>query len=287
MEWEVHKMRIIENRKWFYIISLVLIIPGIVSMFVQGFNLGIDFKGGSMLRYKMEATVEAAAVNQTIQDLQLVSELSVQKSGDEFYIRTNELGQEQTQQITEALAAQFGNIELQSAESVGATIGSELVKNAFLSVGLALVLMLIYITFRFEWTFGVAAVLSLAQVVLLVCGVFSIFQFEVNGAFIAAVLTVIGYSINDTIVIFDRVRENLRMKKKDPLATLLNKSIMQTMNRSVNTVLVVLMPLITLLIFGGASIKYFVMAMLVGFVYGAYSSICIASPFYYEVKQRA
>lgn len=280
-------MRIIENRKWFYIISLVLIIPGIVSMFVQGFNLGIDFKGGSMLRYKMEATVEAAAVNQTIQDLQLVSELSVQKSGDEFYIRTNELGQEQTQQITEALAAQFGNIELQSAESVGATIGSELVKNAFLSVGLALVLMLIYITFRFEWTFGVAAVLSLAQVVLLVCGVFSIFQFEVNGAFIAAVLTVIGYSINDTIVIFDRVRENLRMKKKDPLATLLNKSIMQTMNRSVNTVLVVLMPLITLLIFGGASIKYFVMAMLVGFVYGAYSSICIASPFYYEVKQRA
>ncbi len=280
-------MRIIENRKWFYIISLVLIIPGIVSMFVQGFNLGIDFKGGSMLRYKMEATVEAAAVNQTIQDLQLVSELSVQKSGDEFYIRTNELGQEQTQQITEALAAQFGNIELQSAESVGATIGSELVKNAFLSVGLALVLMLIYITFRFEWTFGVAAVLSLTQVVLLVCGVFSIFQFEVNGAFIAAVLTVIGYSINDTIVIFDRVRENLRMKKKDPLATLLNKSIMQTMNRSVNTVLVVLMPLITLLIFGGASIKYFVMAMLVGFVYGAYSSICIASPFYYEVKQRA
>lgn len=280
-------MRIIENRKWFYIISLVLIIPGIVSMFVQGFNLGIDFKGGSMLRYKMEATVEAAAVNQTIQDLQLVSELSVQKSGDEFYIRTNELGQEQTQQITEGLAAQFGNIELQSAESVGATIGSELVKNAFLSVGLALVLMLIYITFRFEWTFGVAAVLSLAQVVLLVCGVFSIFQFEVNGAFIAAVLTVIGYSINDTIVIFDRVRENLRMKKKDPLATLLNKSIMQTMNRSVNTVLVVLMPLITLLIFGGASIKYFVMAMLVGFVYGAYSSICIASPFYYEVKQRA
>ncbi|MDD4170845.1 MAG: protein translocase subunit SecF [Syntrophomonas sp.] len=279
-------MLIIEKRKWFYIFSLVVIIPGIISMFWQGFNLGIDFTGGSMLRYKMEASIETPAVTKTIQDLQIVTEVSVQKSGDEFYIRTSELNQEQTEQISDALAAQYGNTELLSAESVGATIGSELVTNAFLAIGIALVLMLIYITFRFEWTFGLAAVLSLFQAVLFVCGFFSLFQFEVNGAFIAAILTVIGYSINDTIVIFDRVRENLRMKKKDPMMTLLNKSIMQTMNRSVNTVLTVLMPLIALLIFGGGTIKVFVIAMLVGFLYGAYSSICIASPFYYEIKQR-
>jgi len=279
-------MQIIEKRKWFYIFSLLIIIPGILSMFVQGFNLGIDFKGGSMLRYKMDASIEVAAVTQTVTGLNLVQEVSVQKSEGEFYIRTNELNQEQTQQITDALQTQYQNIELLSAESVGATIGSELVKNAFLAIAIALVLMLIYITFRFEWTFGLAAVLALFHDVLIVCGIFSLFQWEVNSAFIAAILTIIGYSINDTIVIFDRVRENLRMKKKDPLPTLLNRSILQTLNRSVNTVLTVLMPLITLLIFGGGTIKMFVVTLLVGFLFGMYSSICVASPFYYEIKQR-
>ncbi|NLN86604.1 MAG: protein translocase subunit SecF, partial [Syntrophomonadaceae bacterium] len=269
-------MQFIQKRKWFYIFSLILIVPGIISMFVQGFNLGIDFKGGTMLLYRMETPADTAAITQTVSDLQIVSEISVQPSGNEFYIRTNELNQVQTEQITAALSSKFGNITLSSAESVGATIGSELVRNAFLSVAIALVLMGIYITFRFEWNFGLAAVLSLAQVVLFVCGIFSIMQFEINGAFIAAILTIIGYSINDTIVIFDRVRENLRMKKKDTLDTLLNKSIMQTMNRSANTVLTVLMPLIALLTFGGATNKFFVLARLIGFVYGAYSSICIA-----------
>ena len=279
-------MQFIERRKWFYIFSLLIIIPGIISMFAQGFNLGIDFKGGSVLRYKMEAAVEAPAVSKTVQDLQIVDEISVQKSADEFYIRTNVLTQEQTQQITDALKAQYGNIVLQSADSVGATIGSELIRNAFLAVLIALILMLIYITFRFEWTFGLAAIMALFHDVLIVCGLFSLFQWEVNSNFIAAILTIIGYSINDTIVIFDRVRENLRMKKKEPLPALLNKSIMQTLNRSVNTVLTVLMPLITLMLFGGSTIKILVLALLVGFLFGMYSSICVASPIYYEIKQR-
>jgi preprotein translocase subunit SecF len=279
-------MQFITKRKWFYIFSLLIIIPGIVSIFVQGFNLGIDFKGGSMLRYKIDAAVEAPAITQTINDLNLVQEVTVQKSGNEFYIRTNELNQEQTKQVTDALLAKYQQVELQSAESVGATIGSELVKNAFLAIFISLVLMMIYITFRFEWTFGAAAVLALFHDVLIVCGIFSLFQWEVNSAFIAAILTIIGYSINDTIVIFDRVRENLRMKKKDALEKLLDKSIMQTLNRSVNTVLTVLMPLITLLIFGGGTIKVFVMTLLIGFLFGMYSSICVASPLYYEIKQR-
>lgn len=279
-------MQFIQRRKWFYIFSLCIIIPGIISMFARGFNLGIDFKGGSVLLYRIEASVDAPTVTKAIEDLQIVSEVSVQQSGDEFYIRTNELNQEQTQQITTALNAKYGSVTLQSAESVGATIGSELVKNAFLAVAIALVLMLIYITFRFEWSFGLAAVLALFHDVLIVCGIFSIFQLEVNGAFIAAILTIIGYSINDTIVIFDRVRENLRMKKKDALDILLNRSIMQTLNRSVNTVLTVLMPLIALLIFGGATIKLFTITLLIGFLFGMYSSICVASPIYYEIKQR-
>ncbi|MEQ8237333.1 MAG: protein translocase subunit SecF [Syntrophomonadaceae bacterium] len=279
-------MQLIEKRKWFYIFSLAIIVPGIISMMLQGFNLGIDFRGGSVLLYRMDSSLEAAAVSQAVTELGVVPEVSVQKSGSEFYVRTTELSQEQTQQITDGLVAKYQAAELLSAESVGATIGGELVKNAFLAVAIALVLMLIYITFRFEWSFGLAAVLALFHDVLIVCGIFSIFQLEVNSAFIAAILTVIGYSINDTIVIFDRVRENLRMKKKELLAALLNKSIMQTMNRSVNTVLTVLMPLVTLLLFGGGTIKIFVITLLIGFLFGMYSSICVASPLYYEIKQR-
>lgn len=279
-------MQLIEKRKWFYVFSSIIIIAGIVSMFMQGFNWSIDFTGGSLLRYKINSTVSADQLRNTVNNLKIVKEVNVQKSGSEFYIRTQELDQKQTAQMTAGLKAQFKNITLESAESVGATIGSELARNALLAIGIALVFMLIYITFRFEWTFGVAAIAALFHDVLIVTGIFSIFQWEVNSAFIAAILTIIGYSINDTIVIFDRVRENLRMKKKDGLDTLLNKSIMQTMNRSVNTVLTVLMPLITLLLFGGTTIKGFVIALLIGFFFGMYSSICVASPIYYDIKQR-
>lgn len=279
-------MQFIAKRKWFYIFSSLILIPGIISMFVQGFNLGIDYTGGSVLLYRIEASASAAEVSQTISDLNIVKEINVQVSGNDFYVRTNEIDQDQTKQITKALTSKYTNVTLQSAETVGATIGSELIRNAFMAVFIALILMMIYITFRFEWQFGAAAVIAIFHDVLIVCGIFSLFQWEVNGAFIAAILTIIGYSVNDTIVIFDRVRENLRKKKKEDLPTLLDRSIMQTLNRSINTVLTVLMPLITLLIFGGASIKVFVIAMLVGFLFGMYSSICIASPMYYEIKQR-
>ncbi|CFX94411.1 Protein-export membrane protein SecF, bacterial [Syntrophomonas zehnderi OL-4] len=280
-------MHFIKNRKWFYIFSTVIIVTGLISMLIQGFNRGIDFTGGSALRYKIDAAVSAPEVRNTVNDLKVTKEVSVQKSGAEFFIRTNELNQKETAQVTEALKAQYKTAQLLSAESVGPTIGSELTKNAILAISIALGLMLIYISFRFEWTFGLAAVLALFHDILIVLSIFSIFQWEINGAFIAAILTIVGYSINDTIVIFDRVRENLRMKKKEQLDILLDKSIMQTMNRSVNTVVTVLLPLITLLIFGGSTLKGFVMTLLVGFIFGMYSSICIASPLYYEIKQRA
>ncbi|NLV21463.1 MAG: protein translocase subunit SecF [Syntrophomonadaceae bacterium] len=280
-------MQLIEKRKWFYIFSSILVIAGIVSMFMQGFNWSIDFTGGSLLRYRMDSSITADQVRNTISDLKMVKEVSVQKSGSEFYIRTNELDQQQTAQMTAGLKEKFKNVTLESAESVGATIGSELARNALIAIGIALVLMLIYITFRFELAFGLAAVLALFHDVLIVLGLFSIFQWEVSSYFVAAILTIVGYSINDTIVIFDRVRENLRTRKKEALNTLLNRSIMQTMNRSINTVLTVLMPLVTLLLFGGSTIKIFVVALLVGFIFGVYSSICVASPLYYDIKQRS
>ncbi len=279
-------MHFIERRKWFYIFSLIIIIPGIISMFVKGFNPGIDFTGGSLLNYKIVGTANVSDVRTIVEGLKVSKEVSVQQSGSEFYIRTQELDQTATAKVTKALKDKYSNCTLQSAESVGATIGSEITRNAIYAVLIAMVLMLIYITFRFEWSFGVAATLALLHDVLIVLSIYSILQWEINSAFIAAILTIIGYSINDTIVIFDRVRENLRMKKKEELPDLLNKSILQTLNRSVNTVLTVLMPLAMLLLFGGSSIKGFAMTLFVGFLFGMYSSICIASPFFFEIKQR-
>jgi len=276
-------MQIIQKRKIFYLISLLIIIPGLISLFLQGLNLGIDFAGGSILHVKIDAAVTAGEVRETLGKLNL-EKIEVQKSEDEFYIRSEELSQEETKQLLSKLEETFESVEFLSAESVGATIGSELTRNAILALLIAGALMLLYITVRFEWTFGVAAVVAILHNVLIVLGAFSIFQWEVSTAFIAAMLTVIGYSINDTIVIFDRVRENLRMQRKEKYMELLNRSIMQTLNRSINTVLTSAFILVALLILGGSTVKMFVLAMLIGFVVGAYSSIFIASPLWYEIK---
>lgn len=280
-------MQIIQRRKIFYIISLIIIIPGIISLFMQGLNLGIDFEGGSQLQMKISSSPELVAVEKSIGDLELGKGISIQKNADEFFIRTPELSQEQTQEVVDKMTADFGEAELLGADTVGATIGSELTRNAVMALLIAGLAMLIYITIRFELSFGIAAIVAIVHDVLVVLGLFSIFQWEINSAFIAAVLTVIGYSINDTIVIFDRVRENLKLKSKDDRATMLNKSMMQTLNRSINTVLTSVFPLVTLLVFGGSSIHVFVLAMLIGFVSGAYSSIFVASPVWYEIKNRA
>lgn len=279
-------MQVIRNRKWFYILSLLIIIPGMISLVIQGLNLGIDFTGGSILHISMPAGTNASDVRATLEEVGL-EKAEVQKSGDEFYLRTAELTQEQTDELMDALESKFKGVEFLSAESVGATIGGELTRNALLSVAIAAVLMLLYITLRFEWTFGVASVIGILHNVLVVLSIFSLLQWEVNSAFIAAVLTVIGYSINDTIVIFDRIRENLREKRKTNNEELVNRSVAQTINRSLNTGLTAITTLIFLLVFGGATIQLFVAAMLIGFVVGTYSSICIASPLWFDIKHRA
>ncbi|HNX28594.1 MAG TPA: protein translocase subunit SecF [Syntrophomonadaceae bacterium] len=281
-------MQIIEKRKIFYIISLILLIPGIISLFAQGLNLGIDYKGGSIINVRIEdkEQVSAADVRAALAEVDQ-DKAEVQKSGSDFFIRTNELTQEQTNELMAVLKAEFNSVEFLGAESVGATIGNELTRNALFSLLIAGVLMLIYITYRFEWAYGVAAVIAILHNVLVVLGVFSLFQWEISSSFIAAVLTIIGYTINDTIIIFDRVRENLRMKRKEPFELLLNKSVMQTLNRTINTVLTTILPLIALLLFGGATIKFFMLAMLAGFIVGAYTSIFISSPLLYEIKNKA
>ena len=276
----------IKRRKVFYIISLLIIIPGLVSLVVNGLNLGIDFTGGSIVQVQMESSVQSAQVRSALKEIGM-DRADVSKSGNQFLIRTTELDQEQTRQLLDALESKFKNVEFLSAESVGASIGKELTNKAILAVIIAALAMLIYISLRFEWTFGVAAIVSEIHDVLFVLGLFSLFQWEINTPFIAALLTIVGYSINDTIVIFDRIRENLRMKRKEDYASLINRSIAQTLNRSINTVLTSLFALIALLVFGGGNIRYFILAMIIGFIIGAYSSIFVASPVWYDIKNRA
>ncbi len=279
-------MKIIENRKWFYLLSLLLIVPGLISLLWpgRGLNKGIDFTGGSLLRIRFEQPVSIQQVRGTLDEMNL-GESSIQKSGDrEFFIRTRMLTQEDSDEVVARLQKEVGKVKILSNESVGPAIGKELTMKAVLSILIASVLMLAYTSFRFEFSFGVGAIAALLHDVLLVLGIFSLFRLQVDGAFVAAVLTILGYSINDTIVVFDRIRENLGFKKKADLAETINKSILQTLNRSINTVLAVVFVLLALLVFGGETIRMFNLALLIGVVSGCYSSIFIASPIYYDLK---
>ena len=276
----------IKRRKVFYIISLLIIIPGLVSLVMNGLNLGIDFTGGSIVQVQMDPSVQSAQVRSALKEIGM-ERADVSKSGNQFLIRTTELDQKQTRELLDTLESKFKNVEFLSAESVGASIGKELTNKAILAVIFAALAMLVYISLRFEWTFGVAAIVSEIHDILFVLGLFSLFQWEINTSFIAAILTVVGYSINDTIVIFDRIRENLRMKRKEDYANLVNRSITQSLNRSINTVLTSLFALVALLVFGGGNVRYFILAMVIGFVVGCYSSIFVASPVWYDIKNRA
>lgn len=278
-------MRLVEKRNIYYIISLILVVVSVVSLATRGLNAGIDFKGGTVLQMNLGATATPANVREVLNGVGL-DKAEVQQSGEQYIIRTHELNQEQSGALIEALKVQYTGAEYLGVDTVGAVIGKELWQNAIWAVLLGCLAMLVYISFRFEWKFGVAAVVAEFHDVIIVLGLFSIFQWEINSAFIAAVLTVVGYSINDTIVIFDRIRENLKSRRKEDFAPLVNRSVMQSLNRSINTVLTCVFALVALIVFGGVTIKYFVVAMLVGFVFGAYSSIFIASPIWYELNKR-
>lgn len=282
-------MRVTSFRKWVYIFSLAILIPGLVSLCWpgRGLNLGIDFTGGSMLHLRFDKNVTVSDVRGVLDPFQLGKDIPIQKAGDrEFIIRTRDLSQQESSKIMTAYKEKLGNMQILRNEKVGPTIGKELTQKAIMAIAIACVLMLIYITIRFEFKFGVGAILALLHDVFIVLGLFSLFQWEVDSAFVAAILTILGYSINDTIVVFDRIRENLKLKKKETYDEIVDKSIMQTLNRSINTVLTVMFCLIALLVFGGATIKTFVVAMLIGVCCGCYSSIFVASPIWYDLKIR-
>jgi len=271
--------KFLNYRKNFYIISIIAISLSLLLLLFKGLNLGIDFKGGTL--------IEVTTKNTNIGELRNLlspnfNELSLQEFGDEntIIIRLqNENNQKSIETVNKVKKIISENVsEFRRSEFVGPTVSSELLWKGFQAVSFALLAILIYIWLRFEWQFGFGAVVALSHDVLLTLGVLSILNIEFSLSTIAAILTIAGYSINDTVVIFDRVRENLRKYKKLELLDLFNMSINNTLSRTIMTSITTLLALFSLYIFGGEVIKPFAFTMIIGVLVGTYSSIYIAVP---------
>ena len=266
-------------RRNFLIFSVIAIIISISLLLFKGLNLGIDFKGGTL--------IEVSTKNTSISELREIlsenyNDVSLQEFGNENIILIrlqNKTNQESIQTVNSVKSLiQDKVIEFRRSEFVGPTISSELLFRGFQAVSFALIAILIYIWLRFEWQFGFGAVVALTHDVLFTLGLLSLLNVEFSLATIAAILTIAGYSINDTVVIFDRVRENLRKYKKMELVDLFNLSVNNTLSRTVMTSITTLLALISLFIFGGEVIRPFALTMIIGVIIGTYSSVFIAVP---------
>ena len=285
------KFQFTKHARIFLAISIVLIIVGWGFLFTKGLNYGIDFQGGTIVNIELGrqfTTEEIRAITDKYDKNAVITYGGEQKT--QVIISTKlDLADE----VRKAMFADFQSAyqleegALLSIDKVSPAVGDEMAKQSVLATIFVVICMLIYITFRFEFWFGVAAILSLLHDVLIMIGVYAIAQIEVNTPFIAAVLTVLGYSINDTIVVFDRIRENRKSYGRYDYVTLVDDSITQTLRRSINTTLTTLIAITTLYIFGVADIRDFALPLIVGFVGGAYSSIFIASPLWYKLQERA
>ena len=269
----------------YFILSLLIILPGLYFLITSGLKLGIDFTGGALLEYKFEKNIDVNNLRQEM-SLQGIEVGQITPSQDNIYIiRTKQLDQSKLNSLKSNLAQKFGKVEERRQEFVGPIIGSELQQKALFAVGLASLVIVLYIAFSFRkipkpqssWRFGVAAVVALMHDILVVVGFFAILGkflgVEIDTLFITALLTVIGFSVHDTIVVFDRIRENLTKHIGKKFIDVANLSVVQTLGRSLNTSLTVVFVLIALLLFGGETIKWFVTALLVGIISGTYSSI--------------
>ena len=292
-------MNIIGRKNLFFLISAIIIIPGLISLLLFGLKPAIDFTGGSILDLSM-TNANKTKVEQLLTK-EKVRVHSVMISGSDVLIKTDPIEQPIKNKIEAGLKKEDPKLREKSFQTVGPSIGRETEVNAFKAVIIASIAITLYIAFAFRkvskpvasWKFGVCAIIALLHDVLVVVGIFSIlghfFNVEVDSLFITALLTVMGFSVHDTIVVFDRIRENLVKNFSLPFEDVVNNSLLETLNRSLNTSLTVLIVLFALLLFGGESIRWFVAALLVGIISGTYSSIFNASPLlvlWYEWDKR-
>ncbi len=287
---------IVGKAKIWFTISAVIILAGIVMWALKGLNYGIDFTGGTLLRYQLARKVAATPAEEAEVIGKIRSalrRLGLEKSqiqiagGDAIFIRTYRVANDEEAarrdqaikaELEKLFGAQYGPIQSLGRETVGPIVGAELRRAAITALVVGQILILIYITLRYEFRFAIAAIIALVHDVLVTVGAMAILQVELNSWFVAAILTVIGYSINDSVVIFDRIRENRGRHRHAPLAPIVNASLLETMARSLNTVLTTLFTLISLFIFGGPVIQGFALALIIGIASGCYSSIFIAAP---------
>lgn len=285
------KLDFVHHRKKFYLTSMVILAAGLVILGIFKLNLGIDFSSGTRVEIQADQSLTAEEVSEFLAKAGFESD-EIVLSGDNSDVAVmrykEDFSQEEIATLKTQVLEQYGHEP--NVSTVSSTVGKELVKNAIKALALAALGIIIYVAIRFEWRMGVGAIVSLLHDVFFMVAIFSLFRIEVDITFVAAVLTIVGYSINDTIVTFDRIRENINhvgeIKTKEELAKIVNKSLRQTMARSVNTVLTVIIVVVALIIFGAPSIQTFSIALLIGLVTGMYSSICIAAQIWYSLKVR-
>lgn len=283
------KFDFIEKRKVFYTISLVIIAIGLIFMVTKGLNEGIDFTGGTSIQIKIGEKVTVDEIREILKDYDKdASIVHVGEDQDEIIIKSNHnFDNDDVSEIVNKVGSKF-KVDKPDYESENfePTMGSEIKKKALISSAIAAVGMLIYISWRFEFTFALAAIIALAHDVLITLSIYTIFRIPANNAFIAAILTILGYSINDTIVIFDRIREEKRMNPRNPLDQTINTSINKSLTRTIYTSITTLAAVLILYIVGVEDVKVLALPLLFGMISGTYSSIFIASPVWYDLKTR-
>ena len=265
----------------FNIVSITLVVISLLFLVFKGLNFGIDFKGGTLIELRSsDSKISVSSLRDNLNQMNL-GDVSVKNFGNEkdFLIKfENSNNKNVIEEIKINLDKSFGNnFSFRRVENVGPKVSAELLKSGVIAISVALVLMLIYIWIRFEWQFSLGAILALFHDVIVTLGLFSLFELEINLSIIAAILTIVGYSMNDTVVIFDRVRENLRKYSDIKIYELTNISINETLSRTLITSITTLLALLSIFFFGGEILKGFSLAMIFGVVFGTYSSIYIAN----------
>ena len=265
------------HRKLALAVSFILVAVSIFLLMTRGLNLGIDFTGGNVIQVEFENRPDIVEVRNVISGV-VAREAMIQNFGEKgIIIRTNEDTEESRESVVKALQGKYQDVKVTGFEKVGPVVGGELRRQAVIGVTIALFAILVYITLRFQFRFAVVSVVPLVHDVIVALGFFSITQMEISSSFIAAILTIVGYSLNNTIIILDRVRENWGTLSKEGIVNLVNKSLNQTLARTFNTTLTTLFPVIALCVWGGPVLMAFSYAMLVGIIAGTWSSMFVAT----------
>ena len=279
-------MNIIGRRFWFFIISAIIIVPGIISLAIFGLEPGIDFSSGTTMTLRFGTEVDQGELRQELSELGYDKAMIQRTGDDDFFIRVEEISSEERKELVTALESTFSTeITIRDSYTVSPIIATETGRNAAIAVAVAAVAMLLYIAWAFRrmpkpFRWGICAIAALIHDVLVVMGIFSILGWvadvQIDAMFITGMLTVVGYSVNNTVVVFDRIRENVSKGISKDFEVTVNSSILETLARSLNTSLTTLFVILAIFLFGGVTIQYFILVLLIGVIAGTYSSICIA-----------